>query len=167
MKTFWEQFSSGIVKQTSICQICRNETIQNQAFTELMLYFPQSHHIQHEITWTLNELLIYNRSGQSDEDYHCIHCKRRTVVTRHEEITVYPKLLLIVLCWRMAEENTDNINIVNMAVEFTLEDFCFSTISNVQEQSLVDLSYPHIGTVYYKARRNSGHYTAITKKANN
>jgi len=118
-----------------------------------MLYFPQSHLIQNEITWTLDELLIYNRSGQSDEDYHCIHCKRRTVVTRKEEIIVYPKLLLIVLCRRMAEENTDNINVVNTAVEFPLEDFCFSTISNVQEQSSVDLSYNLIGTVDYKARK--------------
>ena len=140
MQTFWEQFSSGIVKQTNTCQICSNVTTKNQAFTERLLYFPQSHLIPTEITWTLDELLIYNRSGQSDKDYHCIHCNRRTVVTRYKEITVFPKLLLIVLCRRMAEENTDNINIVNTAVEFTLEDFCFSTISNVQEKSSVDLS---------------------------
>ena len=80
---------------------------------------------------------------------------------------MYSTVLLIVLCKRMVEENTDNIKIVSTPVEFPLENFCSSSISNVQEQSSVDLSYNLIGTVDYKARRNGGHYTANTKKANN
>jgi ubiquitin C-terminal hydrolase len=51
-------------------------------------------------------------------------------------------------------------------VKFPLEGFL--TVSNVQEQSaVVDLSYNLIGTVNYKAKTKGGHYTAITKNADN
>ena len=47
-----------------------------------------------------------------------------------------------------------------------MEDLCFDTISNIQEQLAVDLLYNLIGTVNHKAWKNGGHYIAITKKAN-
>ena len=87
------------------------------------------------------------------------------MTTQHEDISVYPKILVVVLCQRIANGNTSNISNVNMVVEFPLEDLCPSPISNVQEQS-VDLSYNLISTVNHKARRDGGHYTAIAKKAN-
>jgi hypothetical protein len=167
MKSFWEQFSTGIVKQTTMCQKCSNVTTKHEPFSELMIFFPSSQIIPHQSSCTLDYLLTFNRIGESEiEDYHCVHCESRTVVKRNQEITVYPALLLIVLCRKMSEDDTYVNNIVNTAVEFPLEDFCFSTISNLQQQSSVNISYNLIGTVDYKARKYDGHYTAITKKGN-
>ena len=126
MHFFWELFSSGTIKQTHTCQECSNVTTQNESFTELMLKFPPSHHIQQDKTCTLDDLFVHNRSGLSDvEDYQCNFCNMRTVATRHKEISVYPKFLVIVLCQRIAKGNTNNINNVNTAVEFPLEDLYF------------------------------------------
>ena len=103
------------------------------------------------------------------ENYECDCCKRRTIATQHEEISLYPKFLVIVLCReiRIAEGNTNNIKTVNTAVEFPMEDLCFPTVSNVQEQlAVVNLSYNLIDTVNHKAKTSSGHYTAVTKNAN-
>ena len=128
-----------------------------------MLKYPPAHHIEQNKTCTLDNLLEHYRSGICDvEDLKCDFCNRRTVATRHDDIRVYPKFLVIVLCQRIANGNTKNINNVNTGVEFPLENLCPSLISNVQEQ-LVDLSYNLIGTVNHKA--SGGHYTAIIKKA--
>ena len=64
-------------------------------------------------------------------NYECNCCKRRTIATQHEGITVYPKFLVIVLCQeiRIAKGNDNNINTVNMEVEFPLEDLYFPTVS--------------------------------------
>ena len=43
MQTFWDLFSSGMIKQTVTCQECNNVTTQNESLTELMLKFPTSH----------------------------------------------------------------------------------------------------------------------------
>ena len=83
---------------------------------------------------------------------------------------MYPTFLVIVLCQeiRIAKENDNNINTVNMVVEYPLKDLCFSTLSNVQERSVVvDSPYNLIGTVNYKANTKGSHYTAITKNADN
>ena len=87
----------------------------------------------------------------------CDCCKKLTIATLHEDISVYPKFIIIVLCREIgiAEVNENNINTVNTAVEFPLEELCFltSTVSNVQEQSaVVNLLYNLIGTVNYKAK---------------
>ena len=39
MKSFWEQFSTGIVKQTTMCQKCSNVTTKHEPFSELMIFF--------------------------------------------------------------------------------------------------------------------------------
>jgi hypothetical protein len=138
MISFWEQFSTGIVKQTIICRTCSNVTKKHEQFSELMIHFHSSQIMKHESSCTLKSILSYNRSGQSDiEDYHCVHCESLMVAKKHEEITVYPELLLIVLCQKMSEDDTHVNNIINTAVEFPLEDFCLSTISNLQQKSLV------------------------------
>jgi hypothetical protein len=167
MKSFWEQFSTGILKHTTMCQFCRNVTTKHEPFTELVIHFPSSPIIPQLSSCTLDYLLTSNVIGESEiEDYHCVHCESRTVVKTHQEITVYPALLLIVLCRKMPEGDNHVNNIVNTAVDFPLEDYCFSTISNLQQQSSVNISYNLIGTVDYKARKYDGHYTAITKKGN-
>ncbi len=73
------------------------------------------------------------------ENYECNFCKRRTIATRHEEISVYPKFLVIVLCREIgiAKVNENNINAFNTAVEFPLKELCFPTVSNVQEELVV------------------------------
>ena len=129
MQSFWNLFTSGTIKQTVTCQDCSNVATQNVSCTELlMLKFPPSHHIQQGQTCTLDNLFVHNRSVPSDlEDYECINCSMRTVATRHEEISVYPEFLVILLCqeMRIAEGNTNNFKKVNTAVEFPLEDLCF------------------------------------------
>ena len=55
MQSFWDLFTSGIIKQTVTCQNCDNVTTQNVSFTELMLKFPASHHIQQGKTCTLDK----------------------------------------------------------------------------------------------------------------
>ena len=83
---------------------------------------------------------------------------------------MYPEFLVIVLCQeiRISKVNENIINTVNTAVEFPLEELCFPTVSNAQEQlAVVNLSYNLIGTVNHKAKTKGGHYTAITKNGNN
>ena len=94
------------------------------------------------------QLLQQAHSGNTSPGYKCVS-----------------KFLVIVLCRMIAEGNSNNINNVNTVVEFLLENLYLSTISNLHEQSAVNLSYNLIGTVNHKAKRNGGHYTAITKKA--
>ena len=101
-------------------------TTQNESITELMMKFPPAHHIQQgQTTCTLDNLFKHNRSVPSDiEDYECHCCNMHTIATLHEEISVYPKFLVIVLCQeiRIYEGITNNIKTVNTAVEFPLED---------------------------------------------
>ncbi len=84
----------------------------------------------------------------------------RTIATQQLDISVYPEFLIIVVSRQIGntKEIENNINMVNTAVEFPLEDLCFSTISNIQEQLVVDLLYNLIaGTVNHKARKKGGH----------
>ena len=132
MQSFWDLFTSGAIKQTVTCQVCNNVTTQNVSCTELMLKFPSPHHVQQGQACTLDNICVHTRSVPIDlEDYECINCSRRTVATRHKEISVYLKFLVIVLCQeiRIAKGNDDNINTVNMEVEFPLEDLYFPTVS--------------------------------------
>jgi hypothetical protein len=114
MQSFWNRFTSGMMKQTFICQQCNTVTTQNESFNELMLKFPLSHHSEQGKTCTLNFLFEHNRSLPSDiEDYVCNCCKERTIATLHEEISLYPEFLVVVLCREIGIDkvNEKNINV--------------------------------------------------------
>jgi hypothetical protein len=164
IQSFWNLFTSGMMKQTVTCKQCNSVKTQIESFTELMLNFPLSHHSKQSETCTLNDLFKHNSLPIDLEAYVCDCCKKRTIATKHVEIDVYPECLIIVLCREIgiAEINENNVNTVNTAVEFPLEGF--ATVSNVHEQSTV-VDYNLIGTVNYKAKTKGGHYTAITKNA--
>jgi ubiquitin C-terminal hydrolase len=132
MRSFWNLFTSGMMKQTVRCQQCDNVTTTNESFTELMLIFPSSHQSKQSETCTLNDLFEHKSLPSDIKDYVCNCCKKRTIAAKHEEISVYPEFLIIVLCREIgiAEVNENNINTVNTAVEFPLEGF--ATVSNVQ-----------------------------------
>jgi ubiquitin C-terminal hydrolase len=123
IQSFWNRFTSGMMKQTVICQQCNSVKTQIESFTELMLTFPLSHHSKRSETCTLNFLLEHNSLPIDLEDYVCNCCKKRTIATKHVEIDVYPECLIIVLCQEIGRAET-----VNMAVEFPLEELCFPTV---------------------------------------
>jgi hypothetical protein len=60
IQSFWNLFTSGMMKQTVICQQCNNVTTQIESFNELMLKFQSSHHSEQGKTCTLNYLLEHN-----------------------------------------------------------------------------------------------------------
>ena len=125
MQSFWKLLSSGMLKQTVTCQECHNVTTQNESFTDLILKFPESHHIVQGKNCTLNNLFEYNRSEPRNiEGYDCNCCHRRTIATQHEDISVYPEYLVIVLCLEkgIAKGNDNNINTLNTEVEYPLKD---------------------------------------------
>ena len=132
---FWNLFTSGVTKQTVICQQCNSVNTKIESFAELMLVFPSSHHSKQSKTCTLNDLFEHDILP-IDVDYLCDCCKKRTIAKNHEEISVYPELLIIVLCRKIGQDevNENSIQMVNTAVEFPLEDLRFPTVSNIQEQ---------------------------------
>ncbi len=80
MQSFWNLFTSGVSKQTVICQQCDSVYTKNGSFAELMLVFPSSHHSRQSNTCTLNDLFEDNILP-IDVDYLCDCCKERTIAT--------------------------------------------------------------------------------------
>ncbi len=95
MQSFWNLFTSGVTKQTVICQQCKSVKTQIESFAEFMLNFPSSHHSKQSATCTLNSLFEHKSLPVVLEDYECDCCNMRTIATQQLDISVYPEFLII------------------------------------------------------------------------
>jgi hypothetical protein len=100
MQTFGEMFDSGEITQNATCTICSSITTRVEPFSELLLQFPESHH---EATptnqkCTPHSLIEHYHFGQEDlPNYDCQYCGKRTLATRHVQISWYSVILCMVL----------------------------------------------------------------------
>ncbi len=150
--------------------MCGTITVQEQPFSELILYFNDKHHhtnSKKSNACPLGELLRSNTSGDNNiDDFDCFISNRKTKATIRNRVHRYPRVLCIAIsCGSYNENQTD---LVQTSVEFPIDTFKPKKYSLSQDflNDADDITYNLVATMYcYPNNRNDGgHFTAICKQ---
>ena len=162
MTEFWDLFAHGSTTYSTQCHVCQTLSIEEQPFTELILYFDERYHQQGNNTTNACSLgdLMKNSSSAGDtiDDYNCRVCNQKTKATRTNSVHQYPKVLCIAL-----SRASYGDKLVRTSVDFPIVNFKPKDYSNVQENT-DDVAYDLLATVCHIPRTNGGHYIAICKQ---
>ena len=162
MTEFWDLFAHGSTTYSTQCHVCKTLSIEEQPFTELILYFDERYHQQGNNTTTACSLgdLMKNSSSAGDtiDDYNCRVCNQKTKATRTNSVHQYPKVLCIAL-----SRASYGDKLVTTSVDFPIVNFKPKDYSNVQEKT-DDVAYDLLATVCHLRKTNGGHYFAICKQ---
>jgi hypothetical protein len=169
MKAFWDLFNTGQFTHKVTCKTCGTISVRNEAFDELLLFFPEPHH-EEDQDCTVQDLIQHLCMPQDIDDYQCNgRCKGRTLATSVTSITTCPPILCIVLNRhkqnRVSGQEDEVIPgqedeviqpfVIKSSVQFPLSGF------NITEDNL---QYDLVGSVHYKQTgRYNGHNTSICK----
>jgi hypothetical protein len=167
MTCYWDMFSHGSTDYITRCHQCGISSTREQPFTELIMYFDESHHTNNNKrnTCTLGDLLeSYNTREDVIDDYDCGICNRRTTATVCNRVRQYPRVLAIAL----SRGSVDG-DLIKTCVNYPFENFKPNIHSRYQEDA-VDTTYNLVATINHcprgKGGKEGGHYTAICKKHN-
>jgi ubiquitin C-terminal hydrolase len=160
MQTFWDVFNLGQLMQAVTCSICTCVTTREEPFSKLLVQFPDSHHEAAPTNQkcTLNSLIQHHFEPEDLLNYECLTCSRRTLGTRHIQISHYPVILCIVLGRKMNDETRITSTVNYPVINLNLCTFFGS------HEGTVDSKYNLIATINHKqSKKNDGHYTAVNK----
>ncbi len=114
-------FSHGLTNHSVCCHECEK---RENPFSELNLYFDDSHHTNNKKSniCTLGELLEnYNTREDVIYDYDCDVCKVKTQATVCNRVHCYPRVRCIALSQGSYLENKHSI--IQTSVDFPFENF--------------------------------------------
>jgi hypothetical protein len=129
-------------------------------FSKLLMQFPDTHHeaTATNLKCTLNSLTEHHFAQEDIHNYECLTCNRRTLATKHIQISRYPVILCILQGCKMNDETR-----ITSAVDYPVINFNPCTFFNSHE-GMVDSKYNLIATVnHMPSKENDGHYTAVNK----
>ena len=120
MQTLWDMFDSGKITQTVTYSKCTCVTTMETPFSKLLMQFPDTHHeaTTTNLKCTLNSLIEHHFAPEDNCNYECLTCGRRTLATKHIQMSYYPVILCFVLGRKMNDETR-----ITLAVNYPVINF--------------------------------------------
>ncbi len=144
MVTFWDLFK-GIFTQNVTCTQCNTISTTEIPCRELMLNFPEEHHISN-LDCTLEQLLNHHYGQNKINNYQCNVCTRKTTAHQRTFISQFPEILCIHLGWKKSDGT-----IICSRVAYSVRGNPVSCLKSSHED--VGSQYVLIGTVHHKAKK--------------